>query len=60
MNAERGTIELRVSDLSQLATARSQPLGDGSLTAEAENYTLRKAKRLPAHQPIRLLDRRAS
>ncbi len=55
VNAERGTIELRVSDLSQLLQRDPQPLGDGSLTAEAENYILRKAKRLPAHQPIRLL-----
>jgi hypothetical protein len=55
VSAERGTIELRVSDLSQLLQRNPPPLGDGSLTAEAENYILRKAKRLPAHQPIRLL-----
>lgn len=54
VNVERGTIELRVSDFSQLLQLNPPPLGDGSLTAESENYILRKAKRLPAHQPIRI------
>src|SRR5512139_263631 len=51
----RGIIELQLRDLTDLVEENASPLRDGALTTDAENYIVRKAKLVPAHQPIHLL-----
>jgi hypothetical protein len=55
MSPERGVIELRVRDLSDLLEASPPPFRGAVLTPDAENYIVREAKQVPAQQPIRLL-----
>src|SRR5215467_10931826 len=52
---KRGVIELRVRDLSDLMEASLPPFRDDVLTPDAESYIVRKAKQVPAQQPIDLL-----
>jgi hypothetical protein len=52
---ERGIIELRVRDLSDLLEASPPPFRGAVLTPDAESYIVREAKQVPAQQPIRLL-----
>jgi hypothetical protein len=52
---KRGVIELRVRDLSELFEASLAPFRDTVLTPDAESYIVRKAKQVPAQQPINLL-----
>ena len=58
MSAEKtgGDIEVRLRDLSQLFTGPDpSPFREGTLTAEAEEYFLLKAKELPKNQPVRIV-----
>lgn len=51
-----GDIEIRLRALSQLFTdLNPSPFHTGTLTAEADEYFLLKAKELPAGQPIRIV-----
>ena len=51
-----GDIEIRLRDLSQLFTDLDpSPFREGSLTTEAVEYLLLKAKELPEKQPVRIV-----
>jgi hypothetical protein len=52
---ERGIIEIRVSQLTDLVVVSPPPFRGAVLTPEAESYIVRKAKLVPAQQPIHLL-----
>jgi hypothetical protein len=56
---ERGVIELRVRDLSDLLETSPPPFRDAALTPDAASYIVREAKQVPAQQPIHLLIRSA-
>jgi hypothetical protein len=55
LNAESGIIAIHLRDLSQLLQIDPSPFRESALTPEAEDYILRKAKRLPGHQPIHVV-----
>jgi hypothetical protein len=58
MQAEKagGDIEIRLRNLSQILTDLDpSPFREGSLTTEAVEYLLLKAKELPEKQPVRII-----
>jgi hypothetical protein len=52
---EPGMIELRVRDLSDLLVTASPPFKGAALAPDAASYIVRKAKQVPAREPIHLL-----
>ena len=54
-NDMQSTISLHLRDLSQLLQMDPSPFRESALVPEAEDYILRKAKRLPGHQPIHIV-----
>jgi hypothetical protein len=55
LKAESGSIVLRLQDLSQLLQLNPSPFRESALTPEADDYIVRNAKKLPGHQPIRIV-----
>jgi hypothetical protein len=51
---EKATIELRLDNFAQLFQLDSVAVRKDTLTADAEDLIVRKAKQFPSHQPIRI------